>query len=101
MLLLGNLAAMTSPSHFGFMADYRNLCRSGLVVTTLHVYSLNLSRFLFFFTSKWQILPDLCAERVVIRYNLPVVVSNYEDNKLVILLPRPGCFVFFLAPTST
>lgn len=49
----------------------------------------------FFFTSKWQILPDLCAEQAVIRYNLPAVVSNYEDNKLVILFPRPGCFFFF------
>lgn len=52
------------------------------------------------FTSKWQILPDLCAERAIIRYNLLAVISNRKDNKLVILLPRPGCF-FLLAPTST
>lgn len=46
------------------------------------------------FSTKQQVLPDLFAEWAVIRYNLLAVISNHEDNKLVILLPRPGCFFF-------
>lgn len=38
--------------------------------------------------------PDLCAEWAVIQYNLLAVILNQEDNKLVILLPRAGCFFF-------
>lgn len=46
------------------------------------------------FSTKQQVLPDLCAEWAVIRYNLLAVILNHEDNKLVILLPRAGCFFF-------
>lgn len=53
------------------------------------------------FASKQQILPDLCLERVIIWYNLLAGFSAWEDNKLVILLLRPGWGFFFLQLSLT
>ena len=72
----------------GFVADYSN---SVSIWPRGNCTSYLLSNSQQMFASHQQIWPDLCIEWTLIQYNLLTVIWECEDNKLVILLPRPGC----------